>query len=419
MSLLKKLTTKIFIAIILLSPVSAVANPEAIEGIIDLTGWDFDRDGNIELRGEYEFYWNRFLERHELLTEQAEVFAEVPYPWNNVRINGENVEGHGYATYRLNILVPEGSDRLSLKVLDFGTSGRVFVDGEMLLKMGHPGVRGRSTQGLYKPAIIDFTPDGNRVELVFHIANFDHHTGGIWQPVMLGTTENIRRYSDQKIAFELLLFGALVMIAIYNLAFFALRPEGFSNLFLSLFCLAASVRILTVNERFLIRVFPDIDWGAITRIEYISWYLLLPAFAHFLLSLFPREVDRRVIYTFDGISILAIAIVLVTPLAAFSYTAPFMQWVHFVGLMYGGWCLLTARRHRREGANLLLFGYFFFFACAVNDLLVLSYLIVTPTLVDLGIVAFAICQSILASFDFALSVKTVERQHEQLATTSL
>ncbi|MBT4494889.1 MAG: hypothetical protein HOC70_16710 [Gammaproteobacteria bacterium] len=413
------LLTTVICCCLSLPVLGADADPIAREGLVDLSGWDFDRDGNVELKGEYEFYWNRFLNRHELLTEQAEYFAEVPAPWNGTSIEDETVDRHGFATYRLNILIPPEQPRLSLKLLDFGTAARVFVDGEMMLKMGHPGIRERSTQGRYKPSIIDFRPKGNRVELVIHVANFNHRNGGIWQPILLGTSEKIHLYSDQQIAFELLLFGALVMIAIYNLAFFALRPEGYSNLFLSLFCLSASIRILSVNERFLLRVFPDIEWVAFTKIEYLSWYLLIPAFAHFLISIFPREVDRRVVYAIDGVSLLAVAIVLVTPLAVYSFTAPFMQVIHIAVLVYGAFCLLMARRNRREGANLLLFGYLFLFACALNDLLAFSWIIDSPSLVDIGIVAFAICQSIHASFDFALSVQTVERQHQQLATTSL
>jgi hypothetical protein len=298
---------------LLLSFSARAEPPVAQEGLIDLSAWDFRRDGNVELRGEYEFYWGRFLNRHELLTEQPIYFAEVPKPWSGVDTEQGPVDANGYATYRLNILLPPEPPQMAIKFREIGTSARIFVDGEMMLKIGHPGVRARSTEAAYKPSVITFSPKGNRVELVFHVASYDHRTGGLWHPILLGSTENILRYADQQIAIELLMFGALIMIAIYNLAFFALRPEGYANLFLSLFCLSASIRILSVNERFLLRVFPDIDWAALTKIEYNSWYLLIPFFAHFMLSLFPRYVDKRAVYVADGISGLAIAIVIVTP----------------------------------------------------------------------------------------------------------
>lgn len=44
--------------------------PKVINGVINLTNWDFDKNGNVELNGEWEFYWNQLLEPsdfHQLL----------------------------------------------------------------------------------------------------------------------------------------------------------------------------------------------------------------------------------------------------------------------------------------------------------------------------------------------------------------
>ena len=267
--------------------------------------------------------------------------------------------------------------------------------------------------------MIDFTPRGQRIELVLHVANFNHRRGGVWKPIILGTTEKIHKLADQQIALDLLLVGAILMIATFNLAFFALRHDKFANPFLSLFCMITAIRIISVNERFIIRILPDLDWIVLTKIEYLSWYLIPPLFAHFLYEVFPKEVDRRVVYVLDGITLFALLIVLLTPLAIYSFTAPVMQVIHFTAVFWGAYCLLLARRHRRAGANLLLFGYLILLACTVNDILLTAWLVSTPSLVALGIVVFAVCQSILASYDFAITAKTLEKQYEQLATTSL
>ena len=36
--------------------------PKAKNGFLDLSNWDFHKDGNVKLDGEYEFYWNKLLE---------------------------------------------------------------------------------------------------------------------------------------------------------------------------------------------------------------------------------------------------------------------------------------------------------------------------------------------------------------------
>ena len=36
--------------------------PKAVKGILDLQGWDFEKDGPVELDGEWEFHWKKFKE---------------------------------------------------------------------------------------------------------------------------------------------------------------------------------------------------------------------------------------------------------------------------------------------------------------------------------------------------------------------
>ena len=35
--------------------------PKAVKGILDLSQWDFEKDGVINLDGEWEFYWNELV----------------------------------------------------------------------------------------------------------------------------------------------------------------------------------------------------------------------------------------------------------------------------------------------------------------------------------------------------------------------
>ena len=35
--------------------------PKAVKGVLDLTDWDFKRDGSVDLSGECEFYWMKHL----------------------------------------------------------------------------------------------------------------------------------------------------------------------------------------------------------------------------------------------------------------------------------------------------------------------------------------------------------------------
>ena len=56
----------IIIAITLLSCGGRIKQPQAVDGVLDLTKWNFDADGVIDLSGEWEFYWNKLLSPDEI-----------------------------------------------------------------------------------------------------------------------------------------------------------------------------------------------------------------------------------------------------------------------------------------------------------------------------------------------------------------
>ncbi len=91
---------KIFLLLILASFLACKSEanrkttPLAVKGVIDLQNWDFERDGMIELVGDWEFYWNELIEDPK---EQKEFFKNydslklhyisVPSEWQNHQLD--------------------------------------------------------------------------------------------------------------------------------------------------------------------------------------------------------------------------------------------------------------------------------------------------------------------------------------------
>lgn len=61
--------------------------PEAVNGILDLRTWDFKKDGNVPLNGEWEFYPNEFLPVAPLWEtdrfRENKNFIKVPSKWES------------------------------------------------------------------------------------------------------------------------------------------------------------------------------------------------------------------------------------------------------------------------------------------------------------------------------------------------
>ena len=56
------------------------AQPVAVDGVLDLSNWDFEKDGNVELKGEWRFVWEEFVEPmpSEAFREKYTGTIEVP-----------------------------------------------------------------------------------------------------------------------------------------------------------------------------------------------------------------------------------------------------------------------------------------------------------------------------------------------------
>ena len=78
--------------------------PVAVDGVLDLSDWDFEKDGIVDLKGEWRFVWEEFVEPMSsgAFREKFSGTIEVPANWHtqsNPTQPGEYFPGQGYATY--------------------------------------------------------------------------------------------------------------------------------------------------------------------------------------------------------------------------------------------------------------------------------------------------------------------------------
>src|SRR6478735_8408277 len=79
------------------------ASPEAENGILDLRGQNLDEA--IELRGSWEFIWQKLLGPADWpLYEDDKVTATIPGSWN---LHKRDFPIDGYGSYRLQVLIDQ------------------------------------------------------------------------------------------------------------------------------------------------------------------------------------------------------------------------------------------------------------------------------------------------------------------------
>lgn len=395
--------------------------PKAQKGILDLTEWNFEKDGIIPLDGEWEFYWKKLLYGFQnksssvSSTNKALKYISVPRSWNDFVINGQKLDGIGYATYRLKVLLPNDiSSPLALKIPDIGTAYNLYVNGEKLAQVGNLSNKPKGSKAFYKPQVVYLLENKKSFEIVFQVSNYIHSQGGIWYEVYIGKYEDLRLIRERNLLLDLFVCGALLLMGFYHLGLFGLRKKDKSPLYFGLFCLLIAIRPLLTGEMYWYHLFPEFPWELGYRMDYLNMYIGAPLFIMFINSVFPKEMPKWVCLLIVIPSIILSLTVLLLPPMVSTRTLQFMQAVLFIGIIATVYAMVLAMIRKRLGAKAFFSGTLVFAIIVVNDILYTNGIIFTGYYVPFGFLFFVFSQAFFLSLRFSYAFIEVEELSENL-----
>ncbi len=146
---------------------------DAIDGIIDLRDYDFETQGMIELSGQWDFFWEEFITPRS--QRAATTYIHSGSHWND---RGE-YPSHGYATYRMRILLPKKVPPFPLHIgyRKLDTAARLYWNGRHVVNIGNPPRIPRFARGTWRSGISPELQYDTDIELLVHISNYENING--------------------------------------------------------------------------------------------------------------------------------------------------------------------------------------------------------------------------------------------------
>jgi PAS domain S-box-containing protein len=394
--------------------------PRAVRGVLDLTGWNFDLKGPVDLAGEYEFYWRQHLAPGDFATAttpRPSGFIRVPGYWNGYRVDGQELPGYGYATYRLTILLGKVKGRLAIQVPEVSTAYRLFVDQHEVASVGVAGESRETTVPREYPVLSAFTPASDRMVLLIQVSNFHHRRGGLWPLMTLGQETTLTKLDERERSLDFFLLGGIFIMAVYHLGLFLARRKFRSTLYFGIFCFLIALRLVTTEERYLLQAVPALnDWGLLVKMEYLTFYLAVPVFGLFIQSLFPmfsRKLLRLILLVGFGFSL----IVIVAPVRVFSHTLPVYESITLAVIFYAFYVMLSTSARGEAETLVLLIGMSLLFFAVINDMLYVEGIINTGFLAPVGLFLFIFSQACILYLRMQKAFTFVETQGMELQAT--
>ncbi|MBP2642557.1 MAG: response regulator [Firmicutes bacterium] len=340
-----------------ISSYSAVKTPIARQGVLDLSEWNFEKNGVVPLDGKWEFYWNQLLTYQDFHTETKPgmIYGAVPSMWNYYTFNGISLPGNGYATYRLKVKTNDPTGLTGLKITTMSTAYKLMVNNTIVAENGIAGTNEASTTPAYSPLVTFFQTDTNEFEIIVQVANFTYARGGLCYSIYLGTDRQIAALQEKNRQQDIFLLGAIFIMALYHAAIFLLqrRYHYKAELYFVLMMLLFAILISCRGEYVVLSIFPSLSIHWLVFFEYSTLYWASAALALFMQELYPEECSKKIRNVLVCISAFLTLLSLITSISFFTkFTLLVEIYLLAVALYYTHIAWLAVTRNR-TGAALL------------------------------------------------------------------
>ena len=393
--------------------------PIAEQGVLDLREWDFERDGPVDLQGQWEFYWQEFVpprapastgappERNA--APPATDFIEAPRVWDGHRVPGVGPIGaHGYATYRMRILLPADAPSMALRIDYAAAAYRAYWNEKQITGAGTVATDSASEVPRWVVQYSSLDSEQNDAFFTMQVSQYHLPWGGFYRPIRLGSEEDIYAAKEKDRLIEAFLCGTLLIMGLYHLGLYLFRRKDRAPLWFGLLCLTIVVRLLATGEHLLAEMLPELPWWFLFKLDLLGFYAAVAPLILFMHSVFPLDFSRTVVRVVAAIATACCLAVIFLSADVYGHTLwPFQIFAAIGGAYTLGAVALAAWR-KRPAAKMILAGWLVFFATILNDILYNQFLIGFGFLVPVGLFAFTLAQAGALSRRVARAFQTSE-----------
>ncbi|EKJ87652.1 signal transduction histidine kinase [Leptospira meyeri] len=393
--------------------------PEAKNGFLDLSNLihqDIQKDFVI-LNGEWKFFWNESKNEKLPLTNNLESETIiVPSSWNQKLINDKKIGSFGYATYFLQVKIPENwKNKILLLRADYHAGAyEIFVNAALSQSVGKFGTTKETSKNVHSPSLGYIYANSDILNILIHESNFEHRVGGIGRPLYLGLPNAINTISNQRRNSDLFSISVLFIIGLYYIFYFLIRKSDKSNLIFALLCFFLLIRAFVQNEQILREFYPNGNYKLFLLIEYSAMYFS-PSIALHFFSL-PIEYPYKNKYLIISYSISFLYFFYAIFLDTYSISLTVLQFQYIVLLIAVFTVLLNilAIYKRVKYSWISLCSMFVALITIIIDMMIIQEKIQFPFTASYGLIFMIFTQGIILAVRHSEAYRTNEKLTNEL-----
>ena len=393
--------------------------PQAAQGVLDLQNWDFNENGQVDLSGEWVFYWQELLNPSQIGETADFIYASVPNNWTAYEVNGQMLPPEGYGTFRLTVHLPDPKQAYGLFIEGEGTAYNLWVDGKLLAQNGKVAANAQDMVPQSKPEVVFFQPEGDTTEFVIQISNWQHRKAGFRNDILLGLASQIHQDQRDHWAEDAFVMGVFLIMGLYHLFIFGFRPGDKGPLYFAIWSFINFIRAGLLNQKLFIFFFPAMSWELALHIEYLTFFFSAPIYAIFIRELYPRDIPRRVMQIVLGLGIAFSVFMFFISTLTLSYIPTIYQGIIILEMIYFAFFIRRILVNKREGAVYIAVGSVIAFAGIISEILYLQNISTFKASSVYTFLAFILIQAVLLSSRLSKSFHRVEVLSDKLEEANI
>lgn len=390
----------------------------AQKGILDLTNVSFQETEIVNLDGDWDFYWKKFLSYEEILENKnkPDLYLKVPGVWNGTQIKAETLTGEGYCTYHLLVKLSHKYENLAIRIPIIETANAVWINDTLVYQAGKVGKTKEEMDAYILREIKPVTQNAqNEFHITVHVSNFMNRTGGVVGIFYFGKLENLYKKKVNATISDMIILGSLFIMGIYHIALFLIRKKDKSPLYFGFFCIDYTLRLLITDERILLTTFPSIPFDITYRLEYLTAFILLPLFVSFLNHLFAGKIHTYYIRIITVFAFGITASVLLLPHSIYTRFLLGYEILILFSIPYLLYINIVAVKEKLDGAAISFLGVVLLAVGSLLDILQVEHFFYGHYIFPFTLFGFLFFQAFSISTKFSKAFDLSEHQAIELS----
>lgn len=377
---------------------------------LDLSEVELFGNEGVSLDTNWELYYNQLKQPSEFFSPLKSERVPLTSLWKD--LGKSNI---GYATYRLQVLLPEKYSMLGLYIPDFYTSYKLYVNDKLVAWNGVVANNEADYVPEFNPQVVFLNDvNGNEsIDIVIQVANFKHFRGGINRPIFIGDAHEMSHHMDVSNGLIMLLAGAAFVCGLFFVSLYFFNNVDSSSFYYGIFCLLSAIYITTRGEYLLLDFFPHMPWELVTRLEHFTFFTATFFFLFFVRCLFLKEFNLQIfkisLYVSGFFSLMSI----MAPVYIYTMVTPIFLGFQSLMMLYIFYVFAMAIKKDRLGAVFALISVSLLFL-AVGYITLYHFCLIPamPALYFIGLFGSFISMTLLISYRFADSLTQARRRAE-------